>query len=89
MGLGDKALGVEKPTLVNTLSQAWTPVSPCGHLSYLFALETPEEGKKPHSEQEEERQAEGRGWYSQGDIGRPIDVVMAWIGSVMEGGGQM
>lgn len=51
----------------------------------LYALETPEEGKKPHSEQEEEGQAEGRGWCSQGDIGRPIDVVMAWIGSVTMG----
>lgn len=51
----------------------------------LYALQTPEEGKTPHSEQEEEGQAEGRGWYSQGDIGRPIDVVMAWIGSVMTG----
>lgn len=35
MGLGDKALGVEKPTLVFTLNQAWTPVFLCGHLSYL------------------------------------------------------
>lgn len=48
----------------------------------LYALETPEEGKKPHSEKEEEGQAERRGWYSQGDIGRPIDMLMAWIGSV-------
>lgn len=46
----------------NTLNQTWTQslyVAIC--LISLFALETPEEGKKPHSEQEEEGQAEGRG----------------------------